>query len=387
MNQESTLKGIRVVEICNVAAGPFCGLLLADMGADVVKIEQPGSGDTLRSWSPITDGYSENFASLNRNKRSVTLNLKEPADRQIAIELASQADVLIENNRPGVMDRLGLGYADLKALNPRLVYCSISAYGQSGPRSQEGGFDLTLQAMSGLMSVTGETGGAPVKCGVPVCDFTAGLYAAFSVVSALRSAESTGQGTHVDVSMLGATLGIAALQTSQYFGTGVDPVKMGSAHPRNAPYQVFSCKEGYFGMAAGNNSLWKSVCSVVGREDLFQDPRFLNTTDRAENQDELRQILEAIFMEAGSEEWLARFREAGVPCAPINNYSDVLDDPQVDHMEWVKDLELPNGARTRTFVSPIRFDARTADVIRRPPGLGEHNEEILAELERSRVTE
>ncbi|MFA5521161.1 MAG: CoA transferase [Castellaniella sp.] len=387
MNQESTLQGVRVIEICNVAAGPFCGLLLADMGADVVKVEQPGTGDTLRSWSPITDGYSENFASLNRNKRSVTLNLKDAADRRRAIALVSRADVLIENNRPGVMDRLGLGYAAMQALNPRLVYCSISAYGQSGPRSQEGGFDLTLQAMSGLMSVTGETGGAPVKCGVPVCDFTAGLYAAFAVTSALRAAESTGKGTHVDVSMLGATLGIAALQTSQYFGTGVDPVKLGSAHPRNAPYQVFRCRDGYFGMAAGNNSLWQSVCKVIGHEALVEDPRFLNTTDRAENQDALREILEAVFVEDDAGEWLARFRAAGVPCAPINNYSDVLADPQVAHMEWVQDLALPNGSHTRTFVSPIRFDDRTAGVMRRPPALGEHNKEVFDELLSAGVTE
>jgi len=177
MIQESTLRGIRVIEICNVAAGPFCGMLLADMGADLIKIEQPEGGDTLRSWPPITDGYSENFAALNRNKRSVALNLKHPDDLAAAQTLIVSADVLIENNRPGVMDRLGLGYDAMRLRNPRLLYCSISAYGQSGPRSQEGGFDLTLQAMSGLMSVTGEAGGAPVKCGVPVCDFASGLYA------------------------------------------------------------------------------------------------------------------------------------------------------------------------------------------------------------------
>lgn len=387
MHQESTLKGIRVIEICNVAAGPYCGLLLADMGADIIKIEQPGSGDTLRSWAPINDGYSENFASLNRNKRSVTLNLKDENDQKLAAELIAHADVLIENNRPGVMDRLGLGYSAMRERNPALVYCSISAYGQSGPRSQEGGFDLTLQAMSGLMSVTGEPDGAPIKCGVPVCDFTAGLYAAFSVVAALRSAEASGQGTHIDVSMLGATLGIAALQTSQYFGTGVDPVKLGSAHPRNAPYQVFQCLGGYFGMAAGNNSLWKAVCAVVKREDLATDARFLNPTDRAVNQDALRELLEDIFKTADADTWLSRFRDAGVPCAPINNYSDVLADPQVEHMQWVQDLELPNGARTRTFASPIRFDARTADIRRRPPELGEHNQEILAELLKPQAAE
>lgn len=380
MKQEETLAGVKVVEICNVAAGPFAGLLLADMGADLVKIEQPDTGDTLRSWAPITDGYSENFASLNRNKRSVTLNLKNEADKALARRLILEADVLLENNRPGVMDRLGLGYEAMKAGNPRLVYCSISAYGQSGPRSQEGGFDLTLQAMSGLMSVTGEPGGAPVKCGVPVCDFTAGLYAAFAIVSALRAVERGGEGTHIDVSMLGATLGIAALQTSQYFGTGIDPEKLGSAHPRNAPYQVFRCKGGYFGMAAGNNSLWKSVCEVVGRPDLFDDARFTSPTLRAQNQEVLRDILEEIFAGADAASWLDAFRQAGVPSAPINTYSEVLVDPQVDHMEWVQDIELPNGVSTRTFVSPVRFGGRTSPVLRRPPALGEHNDEVLGSL-------
>src|SRR5690606_19551565 len=222
-------------------------------------------GDTLRSWPPIRDGYSENFASLNRNKRSITLNLKDEGDRELARRLAKDADVLIENNRPGVMARLGLGFEDLRKVNPRLIYCSISAYGQSGPRAQEGGFDLTIQAMSGIMSVTGEPDGPPVKCGVPLAGFSAGLYAAFSNAAALRAVAAGAPGTHIDVPMLGATLGIAALQTSEYFGNGVDPVKLGSVHPRNAPYQAFRCADGYFGMAAGNNALWKSVCDVVGR--------------------------------------------------------------------------------------------------------------------------
>jgi crotonobetainyl-CoA:carnitine CoA-transferase CaiB-like acyl-CoA transferase len=380
MKQENTLQGVRVIEICNVAAGPFCSMLLADMGADVIKIEHPQGGDTLRSWAPITQGYSENFASLNRNKRSIALDLKNPADVDVARQLIQQADVLLENNRPGVMDRLGLGYEAMQKLNPKLLYCSISAYGQTGPRSQEGGFDLTLQAMSGLMSVTGEADGAPVKCGVPVCDFAAGLYGAFAVVSALRGVERDGEGTHIDISMLGATLGIAALQTSQYFGTGINPEKLGSAHPRNAPYQVFRCLDGYFGMAAGNNSLWQSVCKVVGREDLFTDERFLTPTLRATHQNELREMLEVIFADADADTWLERFRSAGVPCAPINTYSDVLVDPQVEHMSWVQDLNMPNGVRTKTFVSPIRFGERTAGVLKSPPGLGEHTDEILGEL-------
>lgn len=380
MKQENTLRGVTVIEVCNVAAGPFCAMLLADMGADVIKIENPQGGDTLRSWPPITGGFSENFASLNRNKKSVTLNLKDANDARQALQLMQSADIILENNRPGVMERLGLGYEQVKAGNPQVVYCSISAYGQNGPRSQEGGFDLTVQAMSGLMSVTGEPDGAPVKCGVPVCDFSAGLYAAFAIVSALRQAERSGEGTHIDISMLGATLGIAALQTSEYFGSGNNPRKLGSAHPRNAPYQVFRCKQGYFGMAAGNNSLWKSVCGVVGMPDLFEDERFASTALRAQHQHALLGILETVFADQPAEYWLEKFRDAGVPCAPINTYSDILADDQVSHMQWVQDIPLPNGHTAKTFASPIRFDQQTSHIASGPPALGQHNDEILAPL-------
>jgi formyl-CoA transferase len=386
-SQPLPLQGVRVVEICNVAAGPFCGLLLADMGADVVKVENPDGGDTLRSWPPINDGYSENFASLNRNKKSVTLNLKEPADLALLQRLATECDVLIENNRPGVMDRLGAGYEQLSKLNPKLVYCSISAYGQSGPRSQEGGFDLTVQAMSGIMSVTGEPGRPPVKCGVPLADFAAGLYAAFGIVSALRQAEASGEGTHLDIPMLGATLGIAALQTSEYFGSGKNPVQLGSAHPRNAPYRVFRSRDGYFGMAAGNNALWRSVCKVVNREDLLADDRFQTPTTRARHQDALLEIMEGEFQHADTETWLQRFRAAGVPCAPINTYSDVLADPQVEHMQWVQPLELPNGVKTRTFASPMRMSGQGLPVRLRPPALGEHNDAVLGPLRAAEAVE
>jgi crotonobetainyl-CoA:carnitine CoA-transferase CaiB-like acyl-CoA transferase len=378
---EMPLEGIRVIEFCNVAAGPYCGMLLGDMGADVIKVENPKGGDTLRTWPPMTDGYSENFVSLNRNKRSVALDLKDPIDAEQARLLVRDAHVVIENNRPGAMDRLGLGYAHLSRLNPQLVYCSISAYGQDGPRSQEGGFDLTVQAMSGIMSITGEAGGTPVKCGVPLADFSAGLYAAFSVVSALRGVAVTGQGTHIDVPMLGATLAIAALQTSEYFGTGKDPVKLGSAHPRNAPYQAFKARDAYFGMAAGNDALWRSVCRAINRDDLSNDARFLTTTLRATHQVELTDILEAIFVTADAAHWIHCLRTAGVPCAPINRYSQVLQDEQVEHMRWVQPIELPNGKVTRTFVSPVRFSGKSADIRRRPPALGEHNAELLWRIE------
>jgi len=378
------LNDIRVIEFCNVAAGPFCGMLLADMGADVIKVEHPQGGDTMRQWPPLTDGYSENFASLNRNKRSVTLDLKNPQDRERARELVRGADVLLENNRPGVMERLGLGYASFERENPKLVYCSVSAFGQEGPRAGEGGFDLTLQAMAGVMSVTGEPGGAPIKCGVPLADFCAGLYAGYAIASALREVARTGKGTRIDVSMLGASLAVAALQTSEYFGTGRDPVKLGSAHPRNAPYQAFRAQDGWFAMAAGNDGLWRAACGAIGRGDLAADARFASTSLRAQNQSELKDILEKDFAKHGAADLLARFRAAGVPCAPINTYSQALADEQVRHMEWVREIDLPSGKRTRTFASPLRFDGRGFPIRRDPPALGEHNEEVLGKERNAR---
>jgi crotonobetainyl-CoA:carnitine CoA-transferase CaiB-like acyl-CoA transferase len=373
------LAGVRVIEFCQVAAGPFCGLLLADMGADVVKVEPP-DGDGLRQWPPFTDGDSENFASLNRNKRSVMLDLKDAGQRETARRLALSADVVLENFRPGVMAKLGLGYDNLSRDKPSLVYCSVSAFGQSGPRSREGGFDLTVQAMSGVMSVTGEADGPPVKCGVPISDFGAGLYAAFAIVSALHKARRDGTGDCIDVSMLGATLGMAALQTSEYFGTGRDPVKLGSAHPRNAPYQAFKAADGYFAMAAGNDRLWQAACASIARGDLAEDARFRTTSLRAKNQAALRSILEQEFGRRSVDELLKLFADAGVPCAPINTYSQVLQDPQVQHMQWVQPLQLPGGSETVTFVSPLKMRGERFGVHRRPPALGEHTREILAEL-------
>lgn len=373
------LAGFRVIEFCQIAAGPFAGLLLADMGADVIKVEAPG-GDGMRGWPPLTNGESENFASVNRNKRSVVLDLKAPGDLARARALCLSADVVLENFRPGVMQRLGLGAETLMADKPALVYCSVSAYGQEGPRAQEGGFDVTLQAMGGVMSVTGEPGGAPVKCGVPLTDFGAGLYAAFAVSSALHQARATGRGMRIDVPMLGATLAMGALQTSEYFGRGEDPVKLGSAHPRNAPYQAFRARDDWFVMAAGNDELFRRACEGIGRPALAQDPRFASTALRAQHQSALRDLLEDAFAQFSAAECLQIMRERGVPCAPINRYSQALADPQVAHYGWVVPLELANGAHTRTFVSPLRLDGQTRGVSRRPPALGEHNDEVFTEI-------
>ncbi|MCX7236289.1 MAG: CoA transferase [Burkholderiales bacterium] len=377
----SPLHGIRVIEICNVAAGPFCAMLLGDLGADVIKLENPGSGDTLRAWPPHSgpenDRLSENFASLNRNKRSITLDLKNPEDNAKAKELIAKADVLIENNRPGVMKRLGLDFESALKLNPKLVYCSISAYGQTGPRANEGGFDVTIQAMSGIMSVTGEAGGAPVKCGVPVADFTAGLYGAMNICAQLRQVQANGQGVHIDVPMMGTSLAIAALQTSEYFGVGKDPVKLGSAHPRNAPYQAFKASDDYLVMAAGTQALWESVCRILQSDGLLQDERFSTTALRAKNQVVLKDLIEVILQGNTAAYWIEAFSKAGIPCCPINQYCAVLSDPQTVAMEWVQPLEMANGHQTKTVVNPVKFNGQTAGIEKRPPRLGEHNQELV----------
>ena len=375
------LSGIQVIEFCTVAAGPFCGMLLADLGADVIKVEHP-RGDSMRSWPPLTEGYSENFASVNRNKRSVTLDMKQPEQKRLAHELVMGADAVIENNRPGVMRRLGLDYPVFRALKPSLVYCSISAFGQQGPRAEEGGFDLTLQAMSGIMSVTGEPHGPPVKCGVPLTDFSAGLYGAMAVSAAIRQVAISGIGAHIDVPMLGTSLAIAALQTSELFGSGKNPRKLGSAHPRNAPYQAFEASDGYVAVAAGNDGLWISFCHALGREDLLDDTRFASTGSRATNQGALKALLDGDFARMTVQQLLALFRKAGVPCAPINSYSEALLDEQVVAMAWVKEIDLPKGNGALTFGSPLRFVGEELPIYRNPPALGEHSSEILDPIRR-----
>lgn len=371
------LSGVRVAEFCSTAAGPFCAMLLADMGAEVIKVEPP-EGDALRQWPPITDGFSENFASLNRNKKSIALDLKDPASAALARRIALDCDVVVENNRPGVMERLGLGYASLASERPSLVYCSISAFGQTGPRATEGGFDLTVQAASGVMSVTGEPGGEPVKCGVPLADFASGLYGAYAIAAALAAVRQGAAGVHIDVPMFGCTLAIAALQTSEYFGTGRDPVKLGSAHPRNAPYQAYRASDGWFAIAAGNQNLWLKVVAAVGMPELASDGRFGSTRERATNQQALREILERRFSQETVGHWVRVFADAGVPHSRINAYSQALADPQVAHMGWVKALSLPTGALTRTFGSPLRMNGAGPEISSRPPALGEHTEELRA---------
>ena len=371
------LSGIRVLEFGQIAAGPFCAM---------VKVEKPDGGDDMRRWPPMTEGpdasagrYSENFASVNRNKRSIAVDLKDAAAVARLRRLAAVADVVVENFRPGVLDRLGLGYDALRAQNPKLVYTSLTGYGQTGPYAGRGAFDVTIQAASGLMSVTGEPGRPAVKAGVPVGDFVAGLYAAYTPLAAVMAARASGQGTRVDCSMLGGLLGIAQLQTSEFFGTGRIPQPLGSAHPRNAPYRGFNASDAPFVIAAGNDKLWHSVCEAVGLDALKGDARFTTQEQRARNQAELFDLLQPVFGTKPVAYWLAEFDRRGVPYAPINDYAEILDDPQVAHLGLVHPMTLPNGRQTRTVGFPVQVGGFDFRVYRQPPALGEHDEEVERE--------
>ena len=370
---ELPLNGVRVLEFCHIAAGPFAAMTLADLGAEVIKIESP-DGDGMRQWPPINQGFSENFASLNRNKFSISANLKDPGERDRVLDLIETADILLENNRPGVMARLGLGPEAAMARNPSLVYCSISAFGQTGPRATQGGFDVTIQAVSGIMSVTGEEDGEPVKAGVPLSDMASGLYATTACLSALLKARVTGKGSVVDISMLASSLGVAALQTSEWFGSGKLPKALGSAHPRNAPYQGFRSADRSFVMAAGNDNLWQKVCEVVDLPDLLQDDMFRTNSDRALNQKALKDRLEAVFVTRPAGHWVAAFSEKGVPAVLINNYQEALEDEQVSAMNLVQPLTLGNGQVTQTVGPTIRLDNKALPVRRGPPALGGDND-------------
>ena len=380
------LSGIRVIELGQIAAGPFASSLLADLGADVIKIENPKGGDGMRLWPPLNiskqgkeEIYSENFASINRNKRSMTLNIKDPSDVGLLKRLVSKATILVENYRPGVLNKLGLGYDDLKRINKKLIYCSISGYGQSGPYSDKGAFDVTVQAVAGIMSVTGEKDSSPVKCGVPIGDFCTGLYASYTIMAMLRNVEKNGKGTHIDCSMLGSLLGISALQTSEYFGNRKAPEKLGSAHSRNAPYQAFQASDTFFVIAAGNDKLWGEVCEAVEMEHLKNDIRFKTQSDRAKNQNQLSEILTKKFLKHDTKYWLKEMDKRKVPCAPINNFKTILNDKHIKHMEIVKPITLPNGSKTYSVTFPVSIKGVETKDLKIPPKLGEHNEEIISE--------
>lgn len=376
------LTGVRVLEFGHVAAGPFATSLLADLGADVVKVEPP-TGEQMRAWPPlVSDGeetFSHNFASVNRNKRSVSADLKDPEQLARILTLCADADVIVENYRPGVLDRLGIGFEEVTKGHKGLIYCSISGYGLKSPYVSNGAYDVIIQAMSGLMSVTGEVGGKPVKCGVPVADFISGLYGAYTIAALLPKVRNSGDSIRVDVPMLDTLLATSALQTSQYWGSGEEPHALGSAHARNSPYQAYEASDRDFIVAAGSHKLWIAVCEVTDLEYLVEDDRFIDQQSRATNQVELAEILQERFRVKSAAHWISVLGARGVPVSLVNTFGEILADKHVAATGLVCNVDIPVAGSTPMVVYPARIGDDPPTGYTSPPRLGEHNEEVFAE--------
>ena len=385
MDESVPLAGVRVLEFGHFAAGPFATMLLADWGADVVKVEPPG-GEPMRHWPPVvgdsgaSEGFGMNFAVLNRNKRCINLDLKTPEGLGQAKDLCRGADIILENFRPGVLEGLGLGYEEVLKLNPKVVYCSLTGYGQTGPLRDKGAFDVAIQAVSGVMSVTGEENGPPVKCGVALADYGTGVFAALSCVTALRRAERTGKPGRIDVSMLSCMLSLANLQTSEYWGRGTVPKRLGSRHPKASPYQAYLAADGkWFILAAGSDRLWHRVCDVIGAPELVEDPRFKTAGTRAENQVELEGVLAGIFSESSASVWLQKFDAAQVPAAPINDYAEALASEHVQATNLVHKMTLPDGGQVPTVGNPVSLSNYDFHIFHDPAGAGMQVGDVVAE--------
>ena len=372
------LEGLRVLDVTQFMAGPFCAMLLADLGADVIKIEPP-SGDSTRQMPGAVAGDSPSFNAVNRGKRSVVLNLKTSGGREAFVRLARSTDILIENYRPGVMAGLGLDYPTLSALNRRLIYASISGYGQTGPSRDKGGFDLIAQGVAGIMSVTGEAGGAPVKAGVPLTHLGAGLFATVGILATIASRHRTGVGQHVDTALVDAGVALSVWEATEYFaGVGI-PAALGSAHRMNAPYQAIRCADGYITLGAANERLFRRLCDVLGHTEWTTMAEFADNANRVRNREALAARIEAITSLQPRGHWLALLEANDVPCGPINDYAQVFADPQVLAREMAVEVQHPTLGPLRTLGSPLKMSATPPDVRRRAPLLGEHTDAVLRE--------
>jgi len=373
------LSDIRVLEIGNYMAGPFCGMQLADMGADVVKIEDPRGGDLSRRLDPIVDGESGNFVRLNRSKRSIAIDLKQKEGKAILLRLAARADVIVENLRPGTMRDLGLDPRDLVRENLRLVYASVTGWGLDGPYADQPALDIMVQAKSGLMSITGEEGGPPVKVGVSISDLSAGLYATIAVLGALRVREREGTGQLIDISMLESSVSLAVWEAGTFFTTGEVPRAAGSAHKLIGPYQAIRASDGHFVIGATTPPNWTAFCRALGLERLERDPRFDDGGKRREHARELIPLIEEVTATRPAAHWLAALRSAGVPCGEIAGYGEVFTDPHLSERGFFVDLEHPRLGTLRALGTPLRFGSSRAAIHRAGPLLGEHTREVLAE--------
>lgn len=377
----SVFEGIKVIDLTQALSGPFTATMLADQGAEVIKIEVPGIGDNSRAWGPpFVNGVSAYFLSVNRNKKSVTLNLKSDKGKEIFNNLVREADVVLENFRPGVTKKLGIDYESVHKVNPRIVYASISGFGQSGPYMKRPGYDQVIQGMSGIMSVTGEQGRPPVKVGLPITDIASGMFAAFGVAGALFKRYSTGEGEHIDVSMLDCIVSWLTFQAGKYFATGEIPEKLGTGHPLIVPYQAFATKDIYINIAAGSDKLWQQMCDVLGKPEWKEDPLMKTNDDRVQNRDKVVPMIEGVLKERPGDEWLKELIEAGVPCGPINTVDRVLTDEHVLFRQMVQEFEHPVIGKFKHTGIPVKFKEEPGSLRLPPPLLGEHTEDVLKEL-------
>ena len=378
------LEGIRVLDLTRALAGPFCTLMLGDHGADVVKIELPGTGDDTRKWGPPFIGEeSAYFLSINRNKRSLTLNFKEEKAKEIFRNLAKDADVVVENFTPGVMERFGLGYDDIKAINPGIVYCSISGFGQTGPYRSRPAYDQIMQGISGLMSITGEPDGEPQKVGIAVADIGAGMWAAFAVMAAIhnRSHEGEGQGQYIDISMMDAQVAWLTYQAANFFATDETPKRLGAAHPNLVPYQAFMCLDNkYINLAVGSERIWDRFCEGMEMPELKENPDYATNVERAQNRSKIVPMLQEIFLKRPVMEWVEQLQKFSVPCGPINDLADVFSDPQLLSRDMYQEMTHPTLGKIKQLGIPIKFSRTPGALDLPPPLLGEHNQEVLESL-------
>lgn len=376
------VSGLKVIDLTHVLAGPYCTMILGDMGAEVIKIEQYPDGDLVRTTAPFMNGESYGYTILNRNKQGMRLNLSTEKGKEILYRLVKEADVLVENFRPGVSTKLGIDYDTLKELNPKLIYCSISGYGQTGPYRQKGGLDIMAQGMSGIMSMTGENGGRPVKVGIPIHDIGAGITALYHILFAYIHMMKTGEGQYIDISLVDSCLAWTVWEFGAYFGTGEIPIPTGSRHRRITPYQGYRTKTGYILIGAANQRLWERFCiQVVEREEWIKDPHFLKESDRIANVDDLEKIIEEVLVEQPSGYWLEKLEEAGVPCGPIHTYDEVMQNEHILARDMILDYEHPVSGPMKTLGFPGKMSKTPAQFRSPAPTLGQHTESILKQFD------
>ena len=381
MERKGPLTDMRVIELAHIMAGPVCGLMLADLGADVIKVEKANGGDDSRRFlPPEINGESAAFMMMNRNKRGIALDLKSDAGKQVLLRLVKDADVLIENYRRDTMQKLGLGYDELRKINPGLIYCEISGFGRTGPYEDRGGFDLIAQGMAGLMDITGEPDCGPAKVGAPVSDTTAGILGAMGCIAAYAHKQKTGEGQRVDTSLFEAAITHTYWQSAICFATGVSPGRMGTAHPLNAPYQTFETKDGWINIGAANQRNWERLLKCLKAPELGEDPRFAQNNARMENLDALVEVLTPFFKDRTTADWLEQLEEVGLPAGPVLSIKEMQQDPQAIARDMVPSTDHPVAGRVQTIGLPVKLSQTPGGVVRPAPLFGQHTREVLAEI-------